>query len=100
MNANQIPVRSRKLETIADLITFLKTLVPYSSTITFDIASQSLIIRLIKYAGACPPCRGRLIIFGDIFSPQCSGRGLRLQINVRGNYHIAMSEGTDFLKTD
>jgi len=31
---------------------------------------------------------------------QCSGRGLRLQIQREGNYHIALPETTDFLKAD
>lgn len=31
---------------------------------------------------------------------QCSGRGLRLQIQREGNYHIALPETADFLKAD
>jgi acetolactate decarboxylase len=31
---------------------------------------------------------------------QCRGRGLRLQIQREGDYHIALSETTDFLKAD
>jgi acetolactate decarboxylase len=31
---------------------------------------------------------------------QCRGRGLRLQIQREGNYHIALPETTDFLKAD
>jgi hypothetical protein len=35
---------------------------PYSSTIIFDIAYESAIIRLTRYAGACPLCKGRLTV--------------------------------------
>ena len=39
----------------------VRTCCPYSSIITFDIACESLIIRLIRYCGACPVCSGKLI---------------------------------------
>ena len=43
---------------------FVKTYVKEfaSSTIIFDIAYESAIIRLTRYAGACPLCKGRLTV--------------------------------------
>jgi hypothetical protein len=32
---------------------------------TFDIEFESLIILLIKYGGACPPCKGRLMVAAE-----------------------------------